>query len=52
MSDELDEVRRYVNGIDPPDARIMAEVRGRLSASMAATGTQLGSALAGCTAHS
>jgi sugar lactone lactonase YvrE len=39
VTDELDEVRRYVNGIEPPDARIMAEVRGRLSASMAATGT-------------
>ena len=36
MSDELDEVHRYVNGIDPPDARTMAEVRGRLSSAMAA----------------
>ena len=32
MTDELDGVRRYVNGIDPPDARTMAEVRDRLSA--------------------
>ena len=39
MSDELDEVRRYVNEITPPDARTMAEVGGRLSAAMAATGT-------------
>ena len=38
MSDELDEVHRYVNGIDPPDARTMAEVRGRLSSTMAASG--------------
>ena len=35
MSDEMDELRRYVDGIDPPDARIMAEVRGRLSSPMA-----------------
>ena len=31
MSDELDEVRRYVHGIDPPDARTVAKVKGRLS---------------------
>ena len=39
MSDELDEVRRYVNEIAPPDARTLDEVRGRLSAVTAAAGT-------------
>lgn len=31
MSDELDEVRLYVDGIDPPDTRTIARVKGRLS---------------------
>ena len=38
MSDELDEVHRYVNGIEPPDARTMAEVRGRLNSAMVTSG--------------
>ena len=33
MSDELDEVRRYIDEIDPPDARTMAAVDRRLSTS-------------------
>jgi hypothetical protein len=32
VSDELDDVRRYVSGIDPPDAHTMAKVRSRVSA--------------------
>jgi hypothetical protein len=39
MSDELDDVRRYVHGIGPPDARTMANVAGRLSSTMAASGS-------------
>jgi sugar lactone lactonase YvrE len=38
VSDELDEVRRYVKGIDPPDARTMAEVRSRLRSPRLAIG--------------
>ena len=38
MTDELEEVRRYVEGIDPPDARTVAEVRGRLGSAMAVSG--------------
>lgn len=38
MSDELDEVRRYVKGIDPPDARTMAEVTSRLGDPRATSG--------------
>lgn len=39
MSDEMEEVRRYVDGIDPPDVRTMATVAGRLSSTMAARGS-------------
>jgi hypothetical protein len=38
VSDELDEVRRYLNAIAPPDAGTMAEVRARLGHAMAAPG--------------
>ena len=38
MTDEFDEVRRYVNGIAPPDDRTMAEVGARLSTSVARAG--------------
>ncbi|HUE06620.1 MAG TPA: hypothetical protein VMP41_04275 [Acidimicrobiales bacterium] len=31
MSDELDQVRRYVDGIEPPDAETLAAVRSRLN---------------------
>ncbi len=37
MSDELEEVRRSVDGIDPPDARTIAKVRGRLGSTIAAS---------------
>lgn len=35
MSDELDTVRRYVDGIDPPDPHTVAWVKGRLGYAMA-----------------
>jgi sugar lactone lactonase YvrE len=35
-----DEVRHYVDGIDPPDADTLAKVRARLSAGTAASGTR------------
>ena len=38
MSDELDEVRRYVNAIRPPDEEAMAQVQRRLGASEATSG--------------
>jgi hypothetical protein len=38
MSDELDQVRRYVNDIDPPDTEALAAVRTRLSGPGAAIG--------------
>lgn len=46
MSDELDEVRRYVEGIDPPDGRTMARVRDRLSSVVAARGVNAGATVA------
>lgn len=36
MSDELDEVRRYINAIAPPDEKTMTKVRSRLGATGAA----------------
>lgn len=39
MTDELDDVRRYVHEIAPPDARTMDEVRSRLGADSAAIPT-------------
>ena len=41
MTDELDEVRRYVEGIDPPDARTMARVKSRLGSAIAVSGVSL-----------
>ena len=38
MNDELDQVRRYVNGIDPPDTETLAAVRTRLSGPGAVVG--------------
>lgn len=44
MSDELEDVQRYFDAIEPPDARTMAEAKGRLGASIAsgARGTGAG----------
>lgn len=42
MSDEFDDVRRYVSGIDPPDAQTMARVGGRLDAAMTASAVRPG----------
>jgi hypothetical protein len=42
MSDELDDVHRYVSGIDPPDAYTMARVGSRLGAAMAASAVKPG----------
>jgi sugar lactone lactonase YvrE len=38
VSDELEHVRRYVDGIDPPEARTMDAVRSRLRSAMAVQG--------------
>lgn len=38
MTDEFDEVRQYFNGIDPPDARTVADVKSRFSSSAMASG--------------
>lgn len=42
MSNELDDVHRYVNGIDPPDARTMANVGNRISTTTAASAVKPG----------
>ena len=39
MNDELDEVHRYVSGIEPPDASTLAEVTRRLSPQTMASGS-------------
>jgi hypothetical protein len=40
VSDEFDEVRQYLNGIDPPNDRTVADVKGRFSSSAMASGVR------------